>query len=289
MAIVTGPLPISLRVLNHKQRLRKDEMRPFPSAGPIQLQPRFAAIKEGLAAGKEAALAASWGRLLRDLSEEVDQVSLLGSGAIPIIDFTNITSSAQAESFSTHLRERGVGIIRNVVCRETALAWSQDAGEYIDRNSHTRSSAPKHLQLHEVYWSTAQVRARAHPNLLAAQRFAMSIWKSKDPNARVTSYFPVTYADRLRTWTSITADVTNNAHIDGGSVERWEPDGYGRAGTYEKIFQGRWEEYDPWEVCYLASISQSILSIITPEETTLTNPSFLLEQHPTRRNKRSVP
>lgn len=31
------------------------------------------------------------------------------------------------------------------------------------------------------------------------------------------------------------------------SVERWEPDGYGLGGVYNKVFQGRWEEYDPWE------------------------------------------
>ena len=37
------------------------------------------------------------------------------------------------------------------------------------------------------------------------------------------------------------------AQVDNGSLERWEPDGYGHAGTYSRVFHGHWESYDPWE------------------------------------------
>lgn len=30
-------------------------------------------------------------------------------------------------------------------------------------------------------------------------------------------------------------------------MERWEDDGYGKGGVYDKIWQGDWENYDPWE------------------------------------------
>lgn len=30
-------------------------------------------------------------------------------------------------------------------------------------------------------------------------------------------------------------------------MERWEPEGYGRGGVYDKIWEGKWEDYDPWE------------------------------------------
>ncbi|SPQ18042.1 273e3e92-24c6-45ec-8849-31d72254a53f [Thermothielavioides terrestris] len=70
--------------------------------------------------------------------------------------------------------------------------------------------------------TTAAKPPTGSPAVATAQKFVMSIWKSKHPNARVTTNFPVT-------------------------VERWEPDGYGRAGTYKEIFEGRWEDYDPWE------------------------------------------
>lgn len=36
-------------------------------------------------------------------------------------------------------------------------------------------------------------------------------------------------------------------HIDGGSCERWEEAGYGKGRVYDDIWQGNWEEYDPWE------------------------------------------
>lgn len=37
-------------------------------------------------------------------------------------------------------------------------------------------------------------------------------------------------------------------HVDGGSVERWEEGGYGLGHVYDLVFQGKWEEYDPWEI-----------------------------------------
>ncbi|TGJ78873.1 hypothetical protein E0Z10_g9890 [Xylaria hypoxylon] len=39
----------------------------------------------------------------------------------------------------------------------------------------------------------------------------------------------------------------------GGSVERWEKNGYGLGGVYDKVFEGSWEEYDPWDASTRAS------------------------------------
>jgi hypothetical protein len=36
------------------------------------------------------------------------------------------------------------------------------------------------------------------------------------------------------------------AHLDSGAIERWEDPAY--RSNYEKIFQGKWEEYDPWSL-----------------------------------------
>ncbi|UCK58854.1 hypothetical protein AFCA_001691 [Aspergillus flavus] len=35
-------------------------------------------------------------------------------------------------------------------------------------------------------------------------------------------------------------------HVDGGGVERWEDRAYNH--VYRKIFQGKWQEYDPWDL-----------------------------------------
>jgi len=37
-------------------------------------------------------------------------------------------------------------------------------------------------------------------------------------------------------------------HQDGGSVERWEEEGYGRGGVYNSVFRGDWERgFDPFD------------------------------------------
>ncbi|KAJ3579209.1 hypothetical protein NPX13_g1349 [Xylaria arbuscula] len=55
------------------------------------------------------------------------------------------------------------------------------------------------------------------------------------------------YADRLRIRQPGDAKFALGPHIDGGSVERWEKHGYGIGGVYDKVFEGLWEEYDPWD------------------------------------------
>ncbi|KAH9845410.1 Isopenicillin N synthase-like, partial [Teratosphaeria destructans] len=115
------------------------------------------------------------------------------------------------------------------------------------RNPHTRAFPPENPQVYELYWSPAQVRARSHPNLLAAQRFLLSFWHSRDPDARLSTRHPVVYADRLRMRAPGDQRFALGCHVDGGSCERWEEAGYGKGRVYEAIFRGDWESYDPWE------------------------------------------
>jgi hypothetical protein len=246
MAISAGPLVILPSMGDTIFRARRAEAQPFNCPGPIQLTPRFTTLKQNLVAGKESAIDDSFQRLLRELPREIDRISALGSQAIPAISFSDTTKPQLTEGFLRDLRQRGVGIIRGVIPRDTALAWSRETQEFDSQNRQARSGQPEN-----VFWSPAQIKARAHPNVLAAQRFIMSIWTSSDPRARVTSEFPISYADRMGAHPAGGLKDGPYAHVDGGSVERWEPDGYGRAGTYGKIIQGRWEEYDPWEVSSL--------------------------------------
>lgn len=74
------------------------------------------------------------------------------------------------------------------------------------------------------------------------------LWQGSSPRTKISLVNPVSYADRLRIRHPGDASFALGPHIDGGSVERWEPDGYGRGGVYDKIFEGDWESYDPWDV-----------------------------------------
>ncbi|KAK4193455.1 hypothetical protein QBC35DRAFT_371986 [Podospora australis] len=245
-------LPISPISLCHSPPSIKDEMQSSPYAEPIPLPRRFSILKEQLVSGKETILVPSWQRLLQDLSHEVAQVSSSSdSQIIPTIDFADISKPNLTQPFQRQLRHRGVAIIRNVISQATAVDLHQEVKEYLDENAHLKPLPMTQSRLDEVYWSPPQIKARVHPNVLEAQRFAMGIWTSKDPTARASTNFPVIYADRMKIHSEEeeqgNTTTTPIARIDGGSVERWETDGYGRAGTYRDIFQGRWEDYDPWE------------------------------------------
>lgn len=113
-------------------------------------------------------------------------------------------------------------------------------------------------QVFELYWSPPQVRARAHPDMLSAQTSLMNIWHANDKNALISTSQPLAYADRVRIRQPGDSQFALGPHVDGGSVERWEPNGYGLGGVYDKIWRGRWEEYDPWESsCRVPAVSDN--------------------------------
>lgn len=69
---------------------------------------------------------------------------------------------------------------------------------------------------------------------------------SKPLDAQVSFVTPLTYANRLRIRNPGDAKFALRPHMDGGSVERWEDKDY--SAVYKKILEGRWEEFDAWEM-----------------------------------------
>lgn len=57
---------------------------------------------------------------------------------------------------------------------------------------------------------------------------------------------------------SASAASTLIAQVDNGSLERWEPDGYGRGGAYDAIFRGDWESFDPWDPSGRINVTQDL-------------------------------
>ncbi|WQF87184.1 Putative isopenicillin N synthase-like superfamily [Colletotrichum destructivum] len=237
--------PIALD--NHPRGfMRADEIF-TENGGPIPLPPRFAQIKRSLVAGKEYAIVQSWERLLVALRAEIAVIGVTKSDIIPTIDFSELQDHSRVSEFTAKLRRRGGAIIRNVVPASEAHSWREETETYLSENPHTKGWPTRDPHLFGIYWSPAQIKGRAHPNVLAAQRFLMGLWRSRGPNVPVVVDHPVSYADRLRIRTPGDEAWHLNAHVDGGSVERWESDGYGNAGTYQRIWDGRWEDYDPWD------------------------------------------
>ncbi|KAJ0122169.1 hypothetical protein J7T55_002681 [Diaporthe amygdali] len=246
-----------------------------PQDGIPSLPKRFAQVKSDLISSNETAIAASWGRLLKQLRQEVAMIAEANRTVIPTIDFQDLEAPSKRDTFLEDLKIRGAAVIRNVVPEDEALVMKSDLDAYIADNPHTRASSPKDSQLYELYWSLAQLKARAHPNMLKAQKFVMNgCWhhciapgtssggdgvdSQVDSRTRITTNFPVAYADRVHISHRSPQEAQRfqpslplKAQVDGGSVERWEADGYGgrsQRGTYRDIFTGRWEDWDPWDI-----------------------------------------
>jgi hypothetical protein len=212
----------------------------------VPLEPRFIDVKKRLLAGRQDAIIASWNRLLEHLREHTVLVREKGSSIVPEISFSDVHSGSISEAFSKAYKQHGVCVIRNVLPEREALDLKSSIVDYVRRNPHTKAFPQHDPQVYELYWSPAQMRARSHPSMLEAQRFLMSFWHASS-DTPISLQRPIAYADRLRMRRPGDSSFALGPHMDGGSLERWEEGGYALARTYEKIFAGEWEAYDPWD------------------------------------------
>lgn len=270
----------------------------FYGEKPVPLPSRFGHLKRKLVAGHEAALEASWGRLIAALGDEMKHIESRGTNLIPTIDFGEIDNSAKVAPFCDSLKRYGIGVIRAVVAGSDAEGWVNETKKYLETKHEFKAPPAQDPTCFDFFWSPCQVRARAHPKVLRAQKFAMSLWETEDDD-RMATRFPITYADRIR----IDTDTPGNLHgtgtntpvpehqlpststliaqVDNGSLERWETDGYGRSGCYDAIWRGEWEKYNPWDptgrvnatmdlyngmgACSMFRMFQGILALTTVE------------------------
>jgi len=271
----------------------------FYGKEPVPLPTRFAHAKRALVAGHEKELEASWARLIEALRDEVDHIASRGSHITPSIDFADIDSPESRAAFQRDLKRYGLGVVRGVVPRADAQTSIDETVKYLEKQSDFKEPPPQDPTCFDFFWTPAQIRTRAHPNVLQAQRFAMSLWDT-DADDRMATRFPLAYADRLRIHGANiggvgpdSADKANKAdkdgdegdlsreaeaqraalelellgdfssstviaQVDNGSLERWEPDGYGRGGTYKPVFEGRWEDYEPWDPTFRVSATPDL-------------------------------
>lgn len=211
------------------------------------LPDEFRLLKLHLTRGREEAIKASWNRLLDELKMENDVVAQTGPAVIPEVRFSHLSSDLPAAV--PEIKKRGVVVIRSVIPEDEARGYKFELEQYIGRNPQTNGYPPREPQVWELYWSAPQLRARTHPNLLQVETALMqATWHMSDPQSLISLSQPLTYADRLRIRQPGDAAFALGPHQDGGSVERWMVEGYGRGGTYDAIFRGRWDtEYDPWD------------------------------------------
>ncbi|BEJ02402.1 hypothetical protein CcaverHIS631_0701970 [Cutaneotrichosporon cavernicola] len=202
------------------------------------LPPHFAGLKRDLVPPeREAALVASWRRLLTRLEYVTAEIQEKGSDLIPQVQFGDLDNLAPW--VEDEIRARGSVVVRGV----TSEDWDTQLRSYVSSNPVT--GFPKDdPQVFEVYWSRAQVGACAHPHVLKTQRWANRLYHAHE-GAHVDLDTPVSYADRARIRRPGDTSFALGPHADGGSIELWEDKGY-RA-LYEAIFSGKWEDYDAYD------------------------------------------
>lgn len=227
----------------------------LPDLTSMPLELRFATLKSELISGKEDVIQNSFHRLLDALKEEITVVKALKSKVIPEIDFRDIKDAST--KFSADYKTRGAAIIRNVIPPVEAIEMKEELQKYIAANPQTRGFPSDNPQVYDLFWSPAQIRARSHPYLLAAQRFLLSHWHSKTPYTLASTSHPTIYADKLRTRAPGGSGFALSPNIDRPGPERWNPTGYGSK-VYEPIWQGRWEAYDPWEISSRLSVDSDL-------------------------------
>ncbi|KAI0436931.1 hypothetical protein F4803DRAFT_540593 [Xylaria telfairii] len=222
-----------------------DSFASLSGGNETPLPERFLDLKRSLVAGHEEQVVASWRRLLTQLKEENNILKKEGSKVIPSLDFANFENDLAR--LRSEIQKRGVAVVRGVIPEDEARAYKSDIEEYVRQNPSTKAFPQDNPQVFELYWSSPQIRARAHPNLLKVQSHLMNVWQLSNPKGPISLSQTLTYADRLRIRQPGDTKFALGPHVDGGSVERWEKNGYGVGGVYDKIFEGSWEEYDPWD------------------------------------------
>ncbi len=188
------------------------------------LPPQFGQLKRELVPpGRETALVASWTRLLTRLEDVTREIEAKGSQVgFPVAQLTQLIPEVQFSDLDTlppsvedEIHARGSVVVRGV----TSEDWDTQLRSYVRTNPVT--GFPKSdPQVFEVYWSPAQVQARAHPNVLKTQLWANNLYHAKD--AAVDLDTPVSYADRARIRLPGDTSFALGPHADGGSIELWE-------------------------------------------------------------------
>lgn len=170
------------------------------SKNNIELPARFIQLKKELAGQNGEAIVDSWHRLLNHLeTETLPRVRELASATVPEVEFSSIKRNGGKlpKESEKRLRQSGSIIIRGIVSEQQALDWKQSVRDYVKANPSTKGFPAEDIQVYELYWSKAQLEARAHKNMLLAQTALNSVWQ-KTPEDKVVLAEPIEYCDRLR-------------------------------------------------------------------------------------------
>ncbi|KAJ5819759.1 hypothetical protein N7474_005350 [Penicillium riverlandense] len=220
----------------------------FSGRKSAPLPDHFRELKRNLTTGFEEEIQKSWDDLVETLKVRTEEVASKRESEqiIPQLKFSDIQAGNVSPANVEAIRRTGVAVIRGVVPPGVAEGLLSDVRQYFDARPFKGfpSDAEKKI-IYESYWSPSQVKARSHPNMLATQSWMNQLY-SADADQKIDLSVPLSYCDRVQIRPPGDKQFGLPPHVDGGGVERWEDRSYNH--VYRKIFQGKWREYDPWDL-----------------------------------------
>ena len=205
------------------------------------------------------------------IAEEVSIIETAineGKSVIPEVSYEDINAENIDIETIDLVKKRGCLVIRNVFSKSVIDEWNKELGEYITTNGYYEQCQDKaHLdqyfsslqssrpQVFGIYWSQPQIKARQDERMAKSKAWLNNLWIYEnngnvvfDPNKECT------YADRIRRREPGDNTFGLSPHSDAGSVERWIDKGYQK--VYRHIFNGNWQDYDPFDATYRTEISE---------------------------------
>ncbi|KAL4749562.1 hypothetical protein BDW72DRAFT_204637 [Aspergillus terricola var. indicus] len=157
-----------------------------------------------------------------------------GSLIVRSVDFSAVLENitllrlCPPRRFVEQVRDRGCVIIRNVVPEEQAVAWEAELKEYTKKYRSVGGFPTDNPQNWSLWWTRPQVQIRSHPSVVKVMAAINKLWHVSDPNLPIDLDTQVVYPDRFRIRypSKGEEEYTLNAHLDSGSIERWEDANY---------------------------------------------------------------
>ncbi|KAF7330194.1 DUF1479-domain-containing protein [Mycena venus] len=212
-----------------------------------QLPPRFTEIKRAIAASNpnfEQDVTKAWNEIMGELDKVTKIIAKEGSTYIPQVSFADLNKLSEDQI--ADIKRKGTVVIKDVVDDEQARAWKTSLEEFVKANPQSDGIPEEDKQFFHLYWTKAQIQARAHPNMLAASTWLNNLYHftTGQKVEGVDLATPLSYADRFRIRHPGVQWGRHPPHIDGGAIERWEDENF-RA-CFTDILSGAWSKHDPY-------------------------------------------
>ncbi|RCH78069.1 hypothetical protein CU098_001895, partial [Rhizopus stolonifer] len=222
------------------------------------LEPHLLTLKKQITPQDPTTIQHAYQRLLESIEKEAVDIKQKGSSIIPQITLEEIKANGGRfpQDIAAQIQRRGCVVIRQVIPEQEACEYKQQIQRYVNKYQIKRVNCvpghiegyPKHKpQVFEVYWTKSQVTARSHAGFELATMALNQLWHA-DEDTVIDWSKNMAYCDRLQIHKPGDVFFDLEAHVDNGSLERWQDPEYRQC--YTHILNGEWERHDPFDATH---------------------------------------